>query len=69
MYEEITRYLQPSARSDDKTALTKWYEGLYSTEACKRAIMKNNHFPSDYNLDTGLFERWIYSLGWRRSRP
>ena len=64
MYEEITRWLDPSAREADKTALVKWHDYKYTTEQCMMAVVKNNHMPK--KIDLSLFESWIRSLGWRR---
>ena len=62
MFDDIQRYLRPSARDEDIKNFNSLRWGDISLEECRDRFVKSNRIPVKIPVD--VFEDWLKSEGW-----
>lgn len=62
MFDDIQRYLKPSARERDIKNFTNLRWGVISIEECRDRFVKSNRIPVE--IPVNVFEMWLKSEGW-----
>ena len=62
MFDDVQRYLRPSARDEDIKNFNSLRWGDISIEECRDRFVKSNRIPVEIPVD--VFELWLMSEGW-----
>lgn len=62
MFDDIQKYLRPSARDEDIRNFNSFRWGEITIEECRDRFVKSNRIPVE--IPTDVFEEWLKSEGW-----
>lgn len=64
MFEDIQRYLKPSARDEDVKNFNALRWGEITIEECRDRFVKANKIPKNVLITTIEFKQWLLTEGW-----